>query len=213
MRDSSDSIGVVIEDRERIPMELKTRVAIGRIIKANDIKKCIAQRLGVQYSEMSNQALYVEIDASCSGDVNTFLPDKDERFQNLHHVFTNIAKRAIHAVGNHTHPIYGVIISFSDELLNAYGEVMDYLFDHYIKQFYGTDDDLPDEDLIEAILDSDVFKKKKVDYDSFMTYICIWKKLNVDRDPSLKFPLPACSRVIPIQQATWNVIKHLSESV
>ena len=99
-------------------------------------------------------------------------------------------------VGNTGWLIYGVSVTFDDEIIKAYSEIMSYLNMSYFSQFYSAENTMPSEE-VKAALQSPKMKKHGVDIDSFDTVYGIWRYLNVSSNSCsqlLRFPLVSFSQ-------------------
>jgi len=161
---------------------------------------------------MSEEAVYTTLDSSAIQDVDALIPKSDKRFQLLHHAFIYQARTAVLLIGDNTKLFYGVITEFDQQLFEAYDRIILFLCKNYLDQFYGGEEGLPSRSKVEAILAADAFKMKKLDYDSYKTNLLIWRCVNISPGQAIKFPLPPCSRILPIQHAFWNILKPVSDT-
>ena len=141
-------------------------------------------------------------------DNNNSRREQRESFQLLHGAFVSGTSRGILLVGSNKELMYGIDVSFEEELLDDYEIVMNYMYDNYFKPFY--------ECSVEELQQSEMGKSiekvigyvDQLDDHSFWTNYKIWRALNTDVNPSnITFPLPPSARLIPFQNAYWNAMK------
>jgi hypothetical protein len=136
--------------------------------------------------------------------------EKEEAFQLLHGAFVTDAKRGLLLVGSSNALMYGMDITFEQDLLDSYSRVLDYIYKRHVKIFY--------EGSIEEIkAHPDIFKALKaldfMDEHAFWSNYMLWRALNIEvRASNIWFPLPPCRHCIPFQNAYWNVLKGPSDT-
>ena len=212
-RDSADAVGVYEQNGgvQHLTIEVKTRVSDENVCDARQIRLNIGSRSGIaSINEMSNDVAYVEVQSSDSRVLNSFIPDEPERLQLLHHAFVYGCTCSILLVGDKEKLLYGVILHFASELLDSYASVAAYIFENYIMQFYGPEEDQPSKKVVEDTLEMPSMVTKKMDYQAYCTNLAIWRYMNVNG--LIDFPVPPCSRVIPLQHAFWNNLKPVSDT-
>jgi hypothetical protein len=151
--------------------------------------------------------------------LRTLIHDKDnsqssekEAFQLLHSVYVAGASKGIMVIGSREKFMYSVEVQYTQELLNAFGVVLDYIYEQHFKSFY--------EDSVNAFLEK---KQEEIeqaleyidhlDFHSLMSTYMLWRALNVDVMASnIWFPLPPTTRIIPYKNAFWNVLKGPSDT-
>ena len=75
--------------------------------------------------------------------VEKLIPNKSERIQILHHAHAYGCKQTTLLVGGpEGHLLYGLIVTFEDELLEAYGEVLEFFFNSGLNVFYSQHTDI-----------------------------------------------------------------------
>ena len=98
--------------------------------------------------------------------------------------------------------LFGLIVTFKNELLKSYGEALDFLYQNGLNVFYGekiSDVDVP-LDLIESVLLSSTTLKKKYTIDDFMTSFLIWRELLPGSKSRPVFPIPPCCGIVQRQR-------------
>ena len=186
VKSSLDGVAVVEMgglDKEIIPLEIKTRVSVSNVERAEELAK---ENTGSNYT--FGEAVY----GSCSSnEIERWIKSAHERIQLLHHAYTTGSDKALFLFGDSRRILYGVLVCFEDEVLEAYSEVLKYLYESNLEQFYQDENIMPTEE-IKKILQSKSMKKKRVDMDSFKTNYGLWRCLNVvnqhDQNP-VRFPL------------------------
>jgi hypothetical protein len=222
VKDSVDSAGIYIEEidgsesdsssdtggdgqaKKVIPIEVKARVATST---CGAEKAWLMKRLGAEeYSP--REVSYVHIEAS---EINDVFPRDHESFQLLHHVYTYDSDKGLMIVGSNMKLLFGAFVSFTPELKSAWGDVLQYIYERALKWAYGPREAIPLH-TIKNVLASDNMKSFKVDSEAFITNYSLWRKLNVDVERHFKFPIPPCSRILPIQHSSWNIGKGGSDT-
>ena len=170
-----------------------------------------------------NKRFFLQFDSDDPKKLHDLLRDqtkkdrhKRECIQLLHDVFVYGATAGLLLIGNNEKFLYAIEVAFSAELLSAFERVTDYLFKNYFEFFYKpTLEDFPEEK-VEAALElrnNSKHKKNAISLHSFWTNYKLWRSLNVVVDEqSIKFPLPPCSRIIPMQCSWWNSTKGPSDT-
>lgn len=197
---------------ELIPIEVKSRVKAATAAAAKDR---VEEEVGAElYDERKKYLLSV---TSRDGLLRTLLSDesnptrqRNEAFQLLHGAFVSSAKRGMFLIGSRDRLLYAINVAFEEELLESFNTVMDYIYENFFKCFYEESIDQLNENqtIAEAIS-----YLPQIDGHSFWTNVMLWRSLNVDVNPNnTPFPLLPCSRLLPIQQAYWNVLKGPSDT-
>lgn len=141
--------------------------------------------------------------------------ERKECIQLLHHVFTFGAKEGLMLIGDRDELMCVIQVHFSEALRQAYSNIVKYMLDTYFVKFYEESADLPMteiESALEALNGST--GKGIVDLHAFQTNYMLWRAFNVDVDKeAIKFPLLPCARLIPFQNADWNVMKGPSDTL
>ena len=208
-----------------MPIEVKSRVSHQ---SENDAIASLKQHLGVSCPPMLGQhKVFIQLDSTRDAStLHQLLLDQSrtsgkdrhmrECIQLLHHVFVYGATAGLLLIGNNVRLIYAIEVSFSDDLLMAYNQVTKFIFEKYFHFFYESSlDDFPVEK-IEVSLElrnESKQKKNEIDMHSFWCNYQLWRALNVNvNEAIIRFPLPPCSRIIPIQCSWWNSTKGPSDT-
>ena len=230
VRDSADAIAFEIrepsfddiEDFDRIAshiVECKCRVGAGTdgsLAKAHRIQKRVASRKGGNaHTDVAlGRAVYLRVSSSEEDLLAELIPSKSERIQTMHHAYTYGRDTVAYLVGDpHGTILFGIIITYEEELLECYGKALHYLYDNGLNLFYGENiQDLP-LDIIEGILLSTPSLKSKFQLDDFVTSYLIWRELLPNNPDDHKFPIPPCDMLLPFEHSTWNSSKGGSDTV
>ena len=145
--DSADAIGFELLDEEDIaaedkeyfeaikspPVECKCRSGRGSdstSAQAIKIQKKIAALGGLEYQRRVDKGLsvYTVVSSSQHHLIAELIPKASERIQVLHHAYTYEATKAMFRVGNlGGKVIFGVLMTFEEQLLESYGKSTNYL--------------------------------------------------------------------------------------
>jgi hypothetical protein len=190
-----------------MPIEIKARVAHSTFYSE---RNQLEANLGFKAFE-DGEPVYVEIDAE-GGQLHKWIPKHKESFQLLHHVAVRDARKGLFLVGNKQKLMFGVFVTYSDNLITAYRNILKDLFDRALKPFYEQqqqDLQLPQEK-IEKLLQSKEMKKLGMSYHSFLTDYYIWRQLRITK--GLQLPIPPCNRILPYNHSVWNNLKGASDT-
>ena len=203
-------------------MEVKSRVSFN---SENDTIAAIKNHIGMSFTMTGYEKFFFEISSDESSKLHNLLGKEgisnknryqSECIQLLHHVYVYSASSGLFIIGNNEKLLFGAEVSFSPELLSAYSRLVNYIYTEHFEFFYAnTLNDFPEEKVEKALKLRNEKKKKNgsIDMHSFWTNYRLWRALNVNVDDSLiKFPLPPCSRLIPIQHSWWNATKGPSDT-
>ncbi|OEU14444.1 hypothetical protein FRACYDRAFT_240987 [Fragilariopsis cylindrus CCMP1102] len=189
---------------ETMPIEIKARVAHSTFYSERQL---IEANLGLAAYE-NGEPYYVEIDAE-GGELHKWIPKHKESFQLLHHVAVRDARKGLFLVGNKTKLMFGVFVTYSDNLIASYRALLKDLFDRALKPFYEDNIQLP-QVKIEKILQAKEMKKLNMTYHSFQTDFYIWRQLRIKK--ALQLPVPPCNRILPYNHSVWNNLKGASDT-
>ena len=196
------------EDPQCMPIEIKSRLSHSTFYA----ERCrLEANLGLAAFENDGEPCYVEVEAGEGNDLSKWIPKHKECFQLMHHVAVRDVRKGLIIVGNSTKVMFGVFVSYSDELIEAYRSVMRDLFVRSLAPFYVSVDeiDLPKEK-IERVIRSKEMKPIGLSPHSFGTSYFIWRRLRLDGDVHL--PLPPCNRILPYNHSFWNNMKGASDT-
>ena len=230
IRDSADAIG--FENREpsgddmmdfdKISshlVECKCRSGSGfdgSLSKAKSIQKKVADlKGGNAFGDIAvGRAVYVRVSSREQNKLAELIPAESERIQILHHAYTYGLDTVTYLVGDPQGSIiFGLIVTFEDNLLQSYGETLQFLYDEGLNLFYSDRiEDLP-MDIIEGILHSTPALKSKFQLDDFMTSFLIWRELLPNGQGGHMFPIPKCDMLLPYEHSLWNSCKGGSDTV
>ena len=212
MKDSADGLGILDLGNgqlEIVPTEVKSRVAVNTFIRK---RMSLETYLGVDtYSPTKRHYRFLK-----SSDIKKWIPSQHEDFQLLHHVYCYGSKRGLMLIGSDKLLLCGFVVDFDPELLQSWEKVIRYVYKRSLKWAYKPSvptDTLMSEETqkqISAALES---SKSKMDMGSFLTIYGLWRRLNVDVETNIKFPLPKMDRLIPYQHSFWNVVKPGSDTI
>jgi hypothetical protein len=189
-----------------MPIEIKARVAHSTFYSE---RNQLEANLGFAAFE-EGEPVYTEIDAE-GGNLHKWIPKHKESFQLLHHVAVRDARKGLFLVGNNKKVMYGVFVTYSDNLITAYRAILKDLFNRSLKPFYEQHHDLQlPQEKIEMIIASKEMKKLGMTYHSFLTDFFIWRQLRIKK--SLQLPIPPCNRILPYNHSVWNNLKGASDT-
>lgn len=157
-----------------------------------------AERRRVNFGEFAS--------VSCrSPDLRKFLLNRGEALQNAHHASTLSLNHVLFVTGDRISMTGGVLIHYDNDFLSSYNKCIDDIYESGLKWAYEaeSEEEMPIEELRAAVAIASV----PLDFDTLMKHFYFWKELT--RDENL--PLPPCERILPMQDALWNVTKHGSD--
>jgi len=203
--DDSDDEGVV--ESLAMPIEIKSRLSLTTFY---DERNRFEANLGHEAFENDGEPRYIELDAE-GEELSRWIPKKKERFQLLHHVAIRDVRKGLILVGNSKNVMFGIFVTFSDALIEAYQEVLKNLFDRALKPFYApaTELQLP-KVKIEKIIKSRDMKRLGLSLHSFSTAYFVWRRMRLEGDVHL--PIPPCNRILPYNHSFWNNLKGASDT-
>jgi hypothetical protein len=118
--------------RDVVPVEIKTRVADTSL-----------QALELLIDRFGRFMVCCHVNAQNSSTFSEVIPIKSDRCQILHHAVV-IGVSTVLYVEATTHEIQRcVLVSFSDELISEYKEVMNYIYDNYMHWIYRKNEVVP----------------------------------------------------------------------
>ena len=86
----------------------------------------------------NGEPVYHEIDAE-GGELHQWILKHKESFQQLHHVTVCDARKGLFLVGNKKKIMFGVIVTYSDNLIKSYQSILKDLYERALKPFYNGD--------------------------------------------------------------------------
>lgn len=184
----------------------------GSLQQAVDIRRKIGRKIGNTLVNQTTDAMYMHVSSSDRKMLHELIPDKSERTQLLHHAFTYGRNTTTLLVGDAQGRIlYGLIVTFESQLLSDYGVALSYLYEKGLKLCYTERaEDIPVQ-LLEEILTSNETLRKKYTIDDLMTSLLIARELRPGSDANIKYPIPACDKLLPLDSSLWNVSKGGSD--
>jgi hypothetical protein len=223
-KDSSDGIAIYYEQEDEeaseqsddegdyetkiLPIEVKSRIASSTFFRERHNLESV---LGAAAWE-NGEPVYAHIDAE-DRQLHDWIPKESENFQLLHHVAAYDSDKGLILVGNNKKVMFGVFVTYSKRLKDAYLEILEDLYERALKWAYGPIDEIPLEE-IEKVLKSEDFAGLRMSMHSFLTSFHIWRKVAVDRDQdSIRLPLPPCNRILPYNHSFWNNAKGGSDTI
>ncbi|KAL7459870.1 hypothetical protein ACHAWC_011885 [Mediolabrus comicus] len=232
VRDSADAIaferrngdqdgGDYFDEMTSHTIECKCRAQSGydgSLRQAKNIRRKLLDTLDISAritAEANGHAVYKHISSSQQDLLKKFIPNSNERIQILHHAYTYSRKRTTLLVGGPDGKLlYGIIVTFEDDVLNAYGQVLDFLYNSGLHLFYAAEKagDLP-LDTIKNVIDNDDTLKGNYTLGDLVTSALICNELLPGNRSGVQHPLPACNTLIPYEYALWNVSKGGSDTV
>jgi hypothetical protein len=220
VKDSSDGIATYYEegseqsddegdyDTKILPIEVKSRIASSTFFRE---RRNLESVLGAAAWE-NGEPVYAHIDAE-DRQLHAWIPKESENFQLLHHVACYDADKGLILVGNNKKVMFGVFVTYSKRLKDAYMKILEDLYVRALRWAYRPIDEMPLEE-IEKVLKSEDFAGLRMSKHSFLTSFHIWRKVAVDRgDDSIRLPLPPCNRILPYNHSFWNNAKGGSDTI
>jgi hypothetical protein len=107
-----------------MPIEIKARVAHTTFYSE---RLLLEANLGLAVFE-NGEPVYDKIDAE-GRDLYKWIPKHKESFQLLHHVAVRDARKGLFLVGNKKKLMFGVFVTYSDNLIDSYRALLKDLFD------------------------------------------------------------------------------------
>ena len=211
LKDSPDAL-LITDDDEKIPIEVKGRVSVNTFrSERSNFEEHFSQQQRSQYeSTIIDETKYIRVDAM-DDDLLKYIPRNHEDLQLLHHVYTHDARTGVLLVGNTKTLMHGIYVDYPGELLNAYGDIIDYLYNRHLSWAYGPLKDVPTNTIM-AVLESTEMSSYKVDEEAFRNHFKLWRSIN-GPNVNVKFPLPPCDRLIPYQHSLWNASKGGGDTI
>lgn len=139
-------------------------------------------------------------------DLRKYLLDRGEALQNAHHASTLSVKHVLFVTADRVSITGGVLIHYDNQFLSSYKKCVDNIYESSLKWAYEAEneDDMPIDEIKAAVKNANV----PLDFETFMKSFYFWKAIMADEN----LPLPPCHRIIPMQNAFWNVTKHGSDT-
>ena len=195
-KDSVDFLLTVGDDDDDVTdvwaMEVKSRVTVGR---------------GLNEAAFNTTCDRGKMERIPDSLVYKYLQYLDERYQCLHHCFVYDVNTVAHVVADR-HPVItqATIIDYSTDVKQAYGNVLQDIFEFSLSWAYQRNQAIPE--LALNVADED--KKAINSADSLRSALFLWRKMFVE-EPN-KLPLPSLIRIIPSVHAYWNSVKGGSDT-
>ena len=203
--DHSDNGGS--QTRRLLPLECKARVKMNTVQKEEDRIHDL-QRKGL----MSENSIYFEMDSSSQ---HSFLGimKPEERLQALHHAYVLGQPICLHAIGNTKNLMSVCKMEFAEDLLEAYDEVMDLLFESGLNIFYrGSNDDgitADEEEMLRIKTSVEKNAMYYVDFKRFEFNYRLWRAATASNN----LPLPPLKSILPQALAWWNINKPIGDMI
>jgi len=137
------------------------------------------------------------------------VPNPHELIQTLHHAVAYDSTRVFMVIGDNDSVMAIFRLEFDEDLMKAYMEILQDLepfFDFARKDFARKKVPPPPKE-VKLALKSEELKYLKMNEDSYMSWIGMWRAMNVNRAVDLTYPLPTTARIIPFATAAWNQVK------
>ena len=104
--------------------------------------------------------------------------------------------------------MYIMKINFSEDLLDSYEAVTDWLYTKTLEQFYTQGNEVPNVwPAVKDALEDPRFESLNITEHGFQCYIGLWRAINVNPPSTIHYPLPPLARIVPLLVATWNSLK------
>ena len=207
-RTDDDSDDGSVDDTDDIlytmPVEIKSRLSHTTFYDERDR---LQANLGFMAWE-EDGPYYRELEGE-SEEFFEWIPKAQEKFQLLHHCAIRGSLKGLIIVGDNNNVMFGVFVTYKQETIDAYKNVLQDIYERALKSFYQDPKDLPKEK-IEAIIRSKEMKPIGLTGHSFLTSFHLWRKLRIKRDSTIRIPLPPCNRILPYNHSFWNNQKGAS---
>ena len=202
-----------------IPVEVKSRVSFRT---ENETLEALKLHVGDACPSIFHKKFFFKMESDNPAPLHKLLQTTEgkrkrhqsECIQLLHHVFVYGATTGLFLIGNNSKLLFSIEVAFSGGLLSAYEEVVKYLYKQFDFFYEKSLEDFPIKKIEQALILRNEKKKKKnakISVHAFWTNFKLWRALNVHIG-RLKFPLPPCRRIIPIQHSWWNITKGPSDT-
>ena len=194
--------------KEAVPVEVKARVS------PNTFHKTV-NRFNHTHGLSDMPGLGKDASSARSYDINNddelllaLIQEPHDLLQILHHAYTYGTKSCYYVISSHAALLYVLKINFSVDLLNAYENITDWLYEETLTTFYTKNFEVPKmPDAIKQALKDKRFTHLKMTEHEFQSYVGLWRVINIHQTKSIKFPLPPIARAAPLTVAKWNTIK------
>ena len=197
-KDSIDFVACVLEHNQLKlwGIEVKSRQTVLTITKEKERMRKLRRKK------------YEEIEAK---KVSDYFHKKDERFQLLHHAYVYNFEKVALIVGDYTGKIINAtIVSFNNDFLESYGNVIEDLKDKVLDwaydESYDVDDIIIPENIVNLCSDISTINCEEALYSN----VKLWKRMF--HDTSI-LPRPTLQRIIPRSHAKWNTGKPGSDTI
>jgi hypothetical protein len=207
-----DPFGEGEEEEELIVVESKARVTDKTAAREKQSQGVARLRAGNSRIRHSQKKKYWVVDAE-SENFSFFVNDEKEAVQILHHAVVYDTRFVLLLMGNETADILGgVFVRFSQQLKNAWREVLEDLFKQGLSWAYNEVAPTFDRDFLDPILSEIKIQNKKdgtLDFRSFQQWVLLWHDVRFHK----ALPLPPIARIIPYALAMWNCFKGGSDTL
>ena len=122
-----------------------------------------------------DEPYYCELEGE-SGEFFEWILKAQEKFQLLHHCAIQGSLKGLIIVGNNDNVMFGVFVTYKQETIDVYKNVLKDIYERALKPFYKDPKDLPKQK-IEAIIKSKKMKPIDLTGHSFLTSFHLWRKL------------------------------------
>jgi len=204
VKDSADLIGSTFINGNQVvhPIELKSRVAS----KTLSVERQRQRQAMFQTGSQSNDK-FCHVDAT-STQLGNFLQCTHEAIQCLHHAYCYDSTYVLFVVGNRKGKVEsGVWIKFSEQLQQAYGQVLTDLYVAGLRWAYEPGIPMPSDCQVEAEIKAN--PKLKLDIHTWHQWVEIFLSITND----IGYPLPPMERIIPLIFSCWNAGKSGSDTI
>jgi len=178
----------------------------GEPLKAVVEMKC-QSKTKTQDAERNRNGYGKFASVSCaSPDLRKYMLKRDKALQCAHHASTLLVNHVLFVTGDRIGITGGVLIEFDDEFLSSYEMCIDDIYEGALKWAYEAEceDDMPIDKIKAAVPKASV----TIDFETFMKHFYMWKEMTKDEN----LPLPPTERILPMQDAFWNLTKHGSDT-
>ena len=141
-RDSIDFVACVEEENECIGVEVKARIGNQRDQRETQHVADIRRLLGADQTPRQRKMKYFQVDAD-GPEFAKLVADSHEAVQILHHAYLYGFKKVLLLdSNNNAEVLYGLFVTISNELIDAYGNVLKDIFRNTLEWIHATTGDV-----------------------------------------------------------------------
>lgn len=242
MRDTADGVYVVRgdedDDVDAIPVECKCRGSPSTcVVEKERVDELCREKAFdnvnggnsqvVEPVSGTHNVLVASLTVSTTEQLKLFhrcVPKIDERVQLLHHAATYGSQDCVFLIGDDTSLIAVYFFAFDKRILESYKRVCFGIYEDHLAWVYipGSRVPTPPPGWLDAFEKSKALKYLKMDHNSFMTHVALWRAININvtgtrtkqvQSLTTLFPLPPIIRFDPSLVSFWNIFKTGGDTI